>query len=47
MPGQANRVKTPKSTEALVKENRRVTLDKIAEVLNVTHVYIHHTYCIL
>lgn len=44
-PGQANRVVTPESiaaVEALVKENRRVILDEIAEVLNMSHGSVYH-----
>jgi hypothetical protein len=44
-PGQAHRVVTPESiaaVEALVMENRRVSVDEIAEILNMSHGSTHH-----
>jgi len=45
-PGQAHRVVTPETNaavEAIVKENRRVTLNEIASSLDMSHGSAHHT----
>ena len=44
-PDQAHHVVTPESTEAaeaIVMENRHVTVDEIAENLNISHGSVHH-----
>jgi len=44
-PGQAHRVVTPKAiatVEAIVKENRRITVHEIAAHLDMNHVSAHH-----
>ena len=44
-PGQAHRVVTPENTaavEAIVRENRQVTLNEIAASLNISHGSAHH-----
>jgi len=44
-PGQARRVVTPGSiaaVEAIVKENRRVTVNEIAAHLDMSHGLAHH-----
>jgi len=45
-PGQAHPVVTPEgisAVEAIVKENRRVTVNEIAAHLDMSHVSAHHT----
>ena len=45
-PGQAHQVLTPEATaavEAIVKENRRVTVNEIAARLDMSHGSAHHT----
>jgi len=44
-PGQTNRVVTPEAisaVEAIVKENRRVTVNEIAAHLDMSHGSAHH-----
>jgi len=44
-PGQAHRVMTPEAIaaiEAIVKENRRVTVNKIATYLDISHGSAYH-----
>jgi len=44
-PGQAHRVVTPEdvaAVEAIVKENRRITVNEIAAHLDVSHGSAHH-----
>jgi len=45
--GQAHRVVTPgaiAAVEAIVKENRRVTVNEIAAHLHMSHGSTHHTF---
>jgi hypothetical protein len=47
-PGQAHQVVTPKviaAVEAIVKENRRVTVNEIATYLDMSHGSTHHIVC--
>jgi hypothetical protein len=44
-PGQAHRLVTPESiaaVEALLRENRRVTVDEIATIVDLSHGSAHH-----